>query len=107
MRINRQPLLVRSSTGICFSAEQIPQGAPIILMTEMRARPMSHIAIPYRIAATGRTATVDRRAYVLQLVEQVLRTVRGERANRPDFGASLNQMVFLRRRTRSSPPRSS
>ena len=37
-RAQRQPVLIRTSTGICFSAEQIPQGPPVIVMTQMRAR---------------------------------------------------------------------
>jgi hypothetical protein len=32
------PFLLRSSTGMCFSAEGLPQGPPVIVMTQMRAR---------------------------------------------------------------------
>lgn len=32
------PVLVRSSTGICLTAEQIPQGPPVIVMTQARAK---------------------------------------------------------------------
>lgn len=34
------PALVQSSTGLCFSAEQIPQGPPVIVSTQVRARGM-------------------------------------------------------------------
>lgn len=37
-RVQRQPVLTRTSTGVCFSAEQIPQGPPSIVMTQFRAR---------------------------------------------------------------------
>jgi hypothetical protein len=38
VRVNRLPVLVRSATGLCLSAESIPQGAPIIVMTQFRAK---------------------------------------------------------------------
>jgi hypothetical protein len=38
MRAIGQPVLVRSSTGVCLSAEQIPQGPPIIVLTQKRAK---------------------------------------------------------------------
>jgi hypothetical protein len=38
VRVSSQPVLVRTSTGICFSVEGIPQGPPIIALTQMRAR---------------------------------------------------------------------
>jgi hypothetical protein len=38
VRVSGQPVLVRSSTGLCLSAEQIPQGAPIIVLTQFRAK---------------------------------------------------------------------
>jgi len=38
VKVNRQPVLVRSATGLCFSIEGIPQGPPIIVMTQMRAK---------------------------------------------------------------------
>lgn len=40
VKVNRVPVLVRTSTGLCFSIEGIPQGPPIIVMTQMRARGM-------------------------------------------------------------------
>lgn len=53
-----------------------------------------HIAVPLRLDAAGRTATVDHDTHVRQLVEQVLFTRPGERVNRPDFGSGLLQLVF-------------
>jgi len=34
--INGQPALMQTSTGLCLSAEQIPQGPPTIVMTQTR-----------------------------------------------------------------------
>ncbi|MCP3911606.1 MAG: hypothetical protein GY713_11685 [Actinomycetia bacterium] len=34
--VNQIPTLSRSSTGICFSADSIPQGAPIIADTQKK-----------------------------------------------------------------------
>ncbi len=34
--VNGQPALLQTSTGICQSAEQIPQGPPMILVTQPR-----------------------------------------------------------------------
>ena len=34
--INGQPALLQTSTGLCLSAEQIPQGPPIITVTQTR-----------------------------------------------------------------------
>ena len=56
---------------------------------------MSALAFPYRITLQGRTATADQAAYVAALVEQVVLTTQGERINRPDFGAGLQQLVFV------------
>lgn len=36
--VNGQPAILQSSTGLCMSAEQIPQGPPSVVMTQMRAR---------------------------------------------------------------------
>jgi uncharacterized protein len=55
---------------------------------------MTWFAFPYRLAATGTTATVDRERQIRDMIEQVLFTRRGERMNRPDFGAGLHEMVF-------------
>jgi hypothetical protein len=31
-----QPVILQTSTGLCFSAEQIPQGPPAVLVTQPR-----------------------------------------------------------------------
>lgn len=31
LRVNGTPVLLQSSSGLCFSAEQIPQGAPMVV----------------------------------------------------------------------------
>jgi hypothetical protein len=38
VRVNRQPILLQQSTGICQSIEQIPQGPPMVVMTQLRVR---------------------------------------------------------------------
>lgn len=46
-------------------------------------------------AGAGRAAEEGAyEAYVRQLIRQVLFTARGERINRPDFGAGIRRMVF-------------
>jgi phage baseplate assembly protein W len=55
---------------------------------------MTHIAFPFRIDGRGRTAGVDTKTHIRQLIEQVLFTVPGERVNRPDFGTDLLKLVF-------------
>jgi len=37
MRVNGSPALTQGSTGVCMSAEQIPQGAPIVSVVQQRA----------------------------------------------------------------------
>jgi hypothetical protein len=32
-----QPAILQTSTGLCLSAEQIPQGPPTIIVTQLRA----------------------------------------------------------------------
>lgn len=34
--VSGQPVILQTSTGICQSAEQIPQGAPIVIATQTR-----------------------------------------------------------------------
>jgi hypothetical protein len=34
--INGQPAILQTSTGLCQSAEQIPQGPPVVIATQMR-----------------------------------------------------------------------
>lgn len=38
VRVNGQFAILQNSTGLCLSAEQIPQGPPSVVMTQMRAR---------------------------------------------------------------------
>lgn len=55
---------------------------------------MSHFPLPYRIAPSGTTAVAGAEAQIRDMIEQVLFTRRGERINRPDFGAGLHEMLF-------------
>ncbi|MDD1751164.1 MAG: hypothetical protein LUO89_14980 [Methanothrix sp.] len=36
--VGGQPVILQSSTSLCQSAEQIPQGSPNILLTQLRVR---------------------------------------------------------------------
>ncbi|HUP43070.1 MAG TPA: hypothetical protein VM599_07665 [Thermoanaerobaculia bacterium] len=38
VRVGRQPAILQSSTGLCQSAEQIPQGPPSVVVTQIRVR---------------------------------------------------------------------
>lgn len=38
VRVSGQPVLLQSSSGICQSAEQAPQGPPNIVVTQVRVR---------------------------------------------------------------------
>ncbi len=38
VRVGGQPVLLQTSTGICQSAEQIPQGPPNVVTTQTRVR---------------------------------------------------------------------
>lgn len=40
VRIGGSPALLRASAALCQSAEQIPQGAPLVLSTQIRVRGM-------------------------------------------------------------------
>ena len=53
-----------------------------------------HIDYPFHVGAAGRTAGTDDDDYVRDLVEQVLFTSPGERANRPAFGSGVLRLVF-------------
>lgn len=55
---------------------------------------MTMIGFPWVIGDDGRTAAVDRRRHVRDLIELVLFTAPGERVNRPTFGSGLLQAVF-------------
>jgi len=53
-----------------------------------------HIAFPLHVDDRARTALATDKAYLRQLIEQVLFTQPGERVNRPDFGSGVLQLVF-------------
>lgn len=56
---------------------------------------MTHLAYPYRFDARGRTAEQeDWHRHIANVVEQTLLTSPGERVNRPEFGAGLQDLVF-------------
>ena len=55
---------------------------------------MSWFSFPYRASPAGTTAIATREAQIRDMIEQVLFTRRGERPNRPDFGAGLHEMLF-------------
>ncbi len=38
VKVMGKPIILRSCTGICQSAEQIPQGPPNVMMTQMRVK---------------------------------------------------------------------
>ena len=38
VKVMGKPVLLKSSVGICLSAEQIPQGPPNVIMTQIRVR---------------------------------------------------------------------
>jgi phage baseplate assembly protein W len=52
------------------------------------------IDYPFHPDARGRTATTDDEEHLRDLIEQVLFTSPGERANRGTFGSGLLQLVF-------------
>ena len=52
-------------------------------------------AFPFRISAvSGQAAQTDYGTHVDQMIRQVLLTAPGERADLPDFGCGLRQLVF-------------
>ena len=53
-----------------------------------------NIDFPFHIDARGRTAGTDYGDHVRDMIEAVLFTAPGERANRPTFGCGLLQLVF-------------
>lgn len=55
---------------------------------------MTHFGFPYRIDANGWTAGAGHEGHIREMIEQLLFTRRGERVNRPDFGAAVNELVF-------------
>jgi phage baseplate assembly protein W len=52
------------------------------------------IGHPFRVDHRRRTAQAGEEDHIRDLIEQVLFTNPGERVNRPDFGAGLDQLVF-------------
>jgi len=38
VRVNGQPVILQTSTGICQSVEQIPQGPPNVVLTQIRVK---------------------------------------------------------------------
>src|SRR3972149_2693566 len=52
------------------------------------------IDYPFHLDSRGRTATADTDEHLRDLIEQVLFTNPGERANRPTFGCGVMQLVF-------------
>ena len=38
VRVNGQPVLLQSSSGLCQSAEQAPQGPPVVAATQTRVK---------------------------------------------------------------------
>lgn len=60
----------------------------------LRSSTATHIDFPFRVDATGRTATTDRATHARNLIEQVLFTAPGERVNRPNLGSGIEQAVF-------------
>jgi|ERR671926_887966 uncharacterized Zn-binding protein involved in type VI secretion len=38
VKVSGQPVLLRSSSGLCQSAEQIPQGSPNVVLTQLRVK---------------------------------------------------------------------
>ncbi len=57
-------------------------------------RTVTHFAFPYRIGSDGITQGASEDRHIVHLIQQILFTRRGERRNRPDFGAGVHEMVF-------------
>ncbi len=38
IKVMGKPVLLKSSMGLCLSPEQIPQGPPLVIVTQMRAK---------------------------------------------------------------------
>lgn len=53
-----------------------------------------NIDFPYHLDPRGRTADTSYPDHVRDMIEQLLFTQPGERANRPDFGCGLLDLVF-------------
>ncbi len=55
---------------------------------------MMHIDFPFHFDTGGRTAKVNNRSHIRNLIEQVLFTLPGERVNRPEFGSNVGSLLF-------------
>ena len=55
---------------------------------------MIDFAFPYRVGADGVTALTGRDDHIRDMIEQILFTRKGERVNRPDFGAGVADLLF-------------
>jgi uncharacterized protein len=53
-----------------------------------------NVEFPLHFDGRERTATVDDRGHIRDMVEQILFTAPGERVNRPDFGSGLMRLLF-------------
>lgn len=56
---------------------------------------MTAFGYPYRIGPDGQTAGSELEQHIREMIEQLLFTRRGERVNRPDFGAGVTEMIFV------------
>lgn len=54
----------------------------------------AHLDIPFAFDARGRAARSNDDEHVRDLIKAVLFTAPGERANRPEFGCGVRQLVF-------------
>ncbi|UVO55693.1 GPW/gp25 family protein [Sphingomonas sp. SUN039] len=55
---------------------------------------MSNFPFPFAIGADGSTVQPGDERHIRDMIEQVLFTRRGERVNRPDFGAGVTDLLF-------------
>lgn len=55
---------------------------------------MSGFAFPYAIGGDGATTQPHADAHLRGMIEALLFTRRGERVNRPDFGAGVGELLF-------------
>lgn len=55
---------------------------------------MADFSFPYRVGSDGITALADHDEHVRDMIEQILFTRKGERVNRPDFGAGVADLLF-------------
>ncbi|MGO9236999.1 MAG: GPW/gp25 family protein [Methylocella sp.] len=53
-----------------------------------------NLAFSYNFDSTGHTAQTDPLTHIGDMIEQILFTSPGERANRPTFGSGTAQLVF-------------